>query len=82
MSPSQAGSSHSSSWRIFSSARLVTFSLQLGIENWLKNELKFQFSVEDLFSIIFYKKNWLNYASKSLKTFKNTKVQKNDHEID
>ena len=40
------------------SARLGSwpFSLQLGIENWLKNELKFQFSVEDLFSIIFYNK--------------------------
>ena len=58
MSPSRAGSSHSSSWRIFSSARLCLwpFSLQLGIENWLKNELKFQFSIEHLFSIIFYSK--------------------------
>ena len=36
------------------SARLGSWpiSLQLGIENLLKNELKFQFSVEDLFSIM------------------------------
>ena len=90
MSPSRAGSSHSSSWRIFSSApswrifssaRLGSspFSLQLGIENWLKNELKFQFSVEDLFSIIKLTKLciWIK-----LFTFKNTKVQINDHKID
>ena len=40
------------------SARLGSwpFSLQLGIKNWLKNELKFKFSVEDLFSIIFFNK--------------------------
>ena len=58
MSPSRAGLSHSSSWRIFSLARLGSwpFSLQLGIENWLKNELKFQFSVEELFCIICYNK--------------------------
>ena len=37
------------------SARIVTFLLQLGIENWLKNELRFQYSVEDLFFIIFNK---------------------------
>ena len=38
MSPSRAGSSHSSSWGIFSSAQLGSwlFSLQLGIENWPK----------------------------------------------
>ena len=36
MSPSRAGLCHSSSWRIFSSARLGSwpFSLQLEIENW------------------------------------------------
>ena len=38
MSPSRAGSSHSSSWTIFSSARLVTFFVQLEekfqLENW------------------------------------------------
>ena len=38
MSPSRTGSSQSSSWRIFSSARLVAISLQLGkkfqLENW------------------------------------------------
>ena len=44
------------SWRIFSSAQLGSwpFSLYLGIENWLKNKMKFQFPVEDQFSIIFY----------------------------
>ena len=43
MSPSRAGSSHSSSWRIFSSARLVTFFTSA--RNWklAKNELKFNF---------------------------------------
>ena len=41
MSSSQAGSSHSSSWRIFSSARLVTFSLQLEKKNQLENWIFF-----------------------------------------
>ena len=83
MSPSRAGSSHGSSWRIFSSARLVTFSLQLRIENWLKNELKFQFSVEDLFSIIELTKLciWIKLFTYK-NTFCATNVQINDHEID
>ena len=43
MSPSRAGSSHSSRWRIFSSARLVTFFIQLEIENWPKMSRTFDF---------------------------------------
>ena len=56
MSPSRAGSSHSSSWRFFSSARLGSwpFLLQLGFENWPKTSWK-------LFIInLFWK--WLNYV--------------------
>ena len=41
MSPSRAGSSHSSSWRIFSSARLMTFFISL--ENRQKTSWKFDF---------------------------------------
>ena len=45
MSPSRAGSSHSSSWRIFSSARLVTFFSQLETKNWPKTSRSFDFVI-------------------------------------
>ena len=81
MSPSRAGSSHSSSWRIFSSPQLGSwpFSLELGIGKWLKNELKFQLSVEDIFSII--KMTKLCIWIRSF-TFKKPKVHINDYKID
>ena len=62
MSPSRADSSHSSSWRIFSSARLGSwpFWLQLGSENWPKtsqksaeNEPKFNSQLKTYFLLIF-----------------------------
>ena len=58
MSPSRAGSSQSSSWRIFSLARvgLWPFSLQLEIENRQKTSWNFDF---DFFS--------LNHSFKFLK---------------
>ena len=63
MSPSRAGSNHSSSWRIFSSARLVTFFASARMQKLAKNEpkigrkwAKIQFSVEDLFLINFHNK--------------------------
>ena len=43
MSPSRAGSSHSSSWRIFSSARLVTFLLSARIQKMAKTSRNFDF---------------------------------------
>jgi hypothetical protein len=43
MSPSRAGSSHSSSWRIFSSARLVTFFHSAWNQKSAENEPKFWF---------------------------------------
>ena len=46
MSSSQAGSSQSSSWRIFSSARLVTFYLLL--ENWKTAETSRNFNVSQI----------------------------------
>ena len=43
MSPSRAGSSHSSSWRIFSSARLVTFFPSARNRKSAENEPNFLF---------------------------------------
>ena len=70
MSPIRAGSSHSSSWRIFSSARLGSwpFSLQLEIENRPQTSRNLIFCWRSIFLLIFiinlYWK-WLNYAAKS-----------------
>ena len=43
MSPSRAGSSHSSSWRIFSSARLVTFLLSARKRKMAETSRNFNF---------------------------------------
>ena len=68
MSPSRAGSSHSSSWRILSSARLVTFSFQLKNKKIAENELKFRF----LFDFHFFLSEdcfmWINYRNSTIKT--------------
>ena len=58
MSPSRAGLSHSSSWRIFSSVRLVTFFTSAWNWKLAKNELKFTFIIN-----LFWK--WLICVSKS-----------------
>ena len=81
MSPSRAGSSHSSRWRIFSSARdLFDFSSELKIDwktSWnFNSQLKtyfLSFSIRKLTKLCI----WIK-----LFTFKNTKVQINDHNID
>ena len=77
MSPSRAGSSHSSSWRIFSSVQLGSwpFSLQLGLKIDWKTSWNFNSQLKNyflLFSIIKLTKLciWIK-----LFTFKNTKVQ-------
>ena len=65
MSPSRAGSSHCSSWRIFSSAQLGSwhFSLQLEIENQPKTSWNFDSQFLIIFIIkLFWK--CLTYAAK------------------
>ena len=66
MIPSKAGWSHSSSWKIFSSALfgLRSFSLQLEIENWPKTSQK-QILSFWLFLIINLFWKWLDYAVRS-----------------
>ena len=63
MSPSRAGSSHSSSWRIFSSAGLVTFFTSARMQNRPKtsqksaeNEPKFDSQLKAYFFINFHNK--------------------------
>jgi hypothetical protein len=75
MSSSRAGSSHSSSWGIFSSARLVTFFTSARKRKLAKNEpkigrkwAKIRFSV---FIINLYWK-WLNYAAKLHNSYNST----------
>ena len=64
MSPSRAGSSRSSNWRIFSLAWLVTYFASARNQKTAKNKLNFQFPVGDLFLIW----KWINYAAKSYHT--------------
>ena len=79
MSPSRSGSSHSSSWRIFS---LDWFGLARDLFNsarnrkLAKNEPKFRFH---FFDEIFWWK-WLNHAPKN--TYCLTTIHKNDLKID
>ena len=69
MSPSKAGSSHSSSWRFFSSVRLVTFSTSA--RNWKlsKNKPRFFFMI-NLF--------WKALKNDKIMHFYATKIQMND----
>ena len=64
MSPSKAGSSYSSSWRIFSSARLVALSIQLKIKNQPKTSRNFDFDFD--FLIIYI--NWIGLKMIELST--------------
>ena len=84
MSPSRAGSSDNSRWRIFSSARRGAwpFSLQLESENRPKTSRKW---AKIRFSIFIIKLYWklLNYAAKLYNsTLKTPYLLINDHEID
>ena len=70
MSPSRAGSSHSSSWRIFGSARLVTFFTSARNQKLAQNEPKFDFELKTyfwIFCVINLYWKWLNYAARSTK---------------
>ena len=58
MAPSRAGASHSSSWRIFISARLMTFFLSARKRNWRKNWYFYFFFI--FCKIIFYLWKGLN----------------------
>ena len=72
MSPSQAGSS----WRIFSSAQLMTFFHSARNQKLAKNELKFFWY---FFSI---KLGLKIYIFNSKNTYCHIKIQKIDHKID
>ena len=84
MSPSRAGSSHSSSWRVFSSARdLFHFS-----SKWksAKNEPKIGWKWAKI-QFLFFIKNlywkWLNYAAQLYNSaLKKPHLLINDYEID
>ena len=54
MSPSRAGSSHSSSWRIFSSARLVTFFHSARNRKLAENEPRFWFCFLNNYFYVFF----------------------------